>query len=70
MPNPYPATATFEDPYFGKAPMRLRKAGSRFVWESAEQKCVTTGYRPMPTVERAVRAAETDRRFSDVRRAA
>ena len=61
------ATATFEDCYFGKVPVQLRKAGSRYVWESSEQKCVTTGYRPLASVERAVRVAQADRRFSDVR---
>lgn len=62
------ATATFQDAYFTDAAMRLRRVGrdDRWVWESAEGKCVTTGYRPMP-LARALAVARNDRRFSELK---
>lgn len=71
MPNTAAATAKFTDAYFDRAAMQLRKAASRFVWESVDPaKFVQTSYRAFPSVERALRAARADQRFSDVREAA
>jgi hypothetical protein len=58
------ATAVFADTYFGRVPVRLVRSGQRWLWVS--DKCVSTGYRPVGTVQRAIRLAMADRRFADV----
>jgi hypothetical protein len=58
------ATATFTDTYFGQVPVRLVRSGQRWLWVS--DKCVSTGYRPLASAQRAINVARIDRRFADV----
>ena len=57
-------TATFHDTYFGPVTVTLKKIGKGWLWVA--RKCVSPGYKPVPSAERAIAIAQRDRRFSEV----
>ena len=60
------ATATYHDTWSGKVTLHLVKSGRGFNWECPDHFAARPNYRTMPTIARAVRYAQNDRRFSAV----
>ena len=60
------ATATYHDTWAGEVTLHLVKSGKGFNWECPQYYAARPNYRTMPTVERALRNARHDRRFSAV----
>lgn len=59
-------TATFRDTWKGDVRVTLKKVGKGWLWIAPPGSCVTCGYRPVPSTERAIRNASRDWRFSNI----